>query len=154
VTMMLRVVMVCSGNTCRSPMAAALKRRMLDEAGGVSAPGLEGVEVTSAGVFAGAGQPASAEAVAVAKEMGADLAGHRSTPLTREMVTQADLIYTMTESHRNAVLAMAPEAKAKTQRLDPSGDIADPFGGSTAVYRQTAEQIRQALSSRIKELMR
>ncbi|MEM0914632.1 MAG: low molecular weight protein arginine phosphatase [Planctomycetota bacterium] len=152
--MMLRVVMVCSGNTCRSPMAEVFFRQMVDEAGGVSAPGLEGVEVASAGVFAGAGQPASEEAKAVAAEYGAELNGHRSTPLTREAVTEADLIYTMTDAHRNAVLAMAPEAKGKTQRLDPRADIDDPFGGTTDAYRDTAEQIRTALSSRIKELNR
>ncbi|MEM1208033.1 MAG: low molecular weight protein arginine phosphatase [Planctomycetota bacterium] len=144
--------MVCSGNTCRSPMAEAFMRQMLDEAGGVHAPGLEGVEVTSAGVFAGAGQPATEEASVAAAAYGAELNGHRSTPLTREAVAEADLIYTMTDAHRNAVLAMAPEAKGKTQRLDPRSDIADPFGGTQDVYRDTAEQIRAALSSRIKEL--
>jgi protein-tyrosine-phosphatase len=135
-------------------MAEALMRRMLAEGEPLKSAGLDGVEVASAGVFAGAGQPASAEAVAVASELGADLSTHRSLPLTREGVAQADLIYTMTEQHRLAVLAMAPEAKGKTQRLDATGDISDPYGGDTEVYRQTAEQIRRALVSRIKDIGR
>ncbi|MEO0587475.1 MAG: low molecular weight protein arginine phosphatase, partial [Planctomycetota bacterium] len=117
-----------------------------------SAKGLEGVEVSSAGVFAGAGQPASDEAVEAAKALGADIAEHRSRPLTREMVTDADVIYTMTESHRHAVLAMAPEAATKTQRLDALRDVDDPFGGPAAAYEAAADQLRGAIESRLKEL--
>lgn len=108
-----------------------------------------GVTVGSAGVFAGAGQPASPEAVAAMKAIGLDLTGHRSRPLTDELIDAADEIYTMTESHRRAVLAEMPQAEGKVQRLDPDGDIEDPIGASQAVYERTADQIRRALETRL-----
>lgn len=109
------------------------------------------VSVASAGVFAGEGAPASPEAVEAMREQGLDLSGHRSQQLTAELIDAADQIYTMTESHRRAILGMAPEAEIKVQRLDPTGDISDPFGGPLPVYQDTADQIRRALESRLKE---
>lgn len=110
-----------------------------------------GVSVSSAGAFAGNGHPASPEAVAAMREMGLDLSGHRSRSLTREMIESVDQIYTMTESHRRAVLDQAPEAEIKVQRLDPKTDISDPIGGNLAIYQETARQIRRALETRLKE---
>ncbi len=83
--------------------------------------------------------------------MGLDLSGHRSRPLTADLLNAADQIYTMTESHRQAVLAQAPHAADKVQRLDPEADISDPIGASLSVYQATADQIRRALESRLKE---
>ncbi|MEM9418037.1 MAG: low molecular weight protein arginine phosphatase [Planctomycetota bacterium] len=137
------LLLVCTGNTCRSPMAEVLAWKILEDQ--------PGVVVGSAGVFAGVGQPASPEAVEAMKTIGLDLSQHRSQPLTPELLEQVDQIYTMTESHRQAVLAQAPSAIDKVQRLDPDADISDPFGASLPVYQETAEQIKQALEARLKQ---
>jgi protein-tyrosine phosphatase len=147
------VLFVCSGNTCRSPMAAALARQMLAQQRGLDPGELEaaGIYVLSAGASATAGAPASDPAVEAMQAEGIDLAGHRSRPITSELVAEADAIYTMTEAHRQAVLALDPTAAEKTARLDPDRDIADPVGADLATYRQTAEQMRHALAGRLKE---
>lgn len=137
------LLLVCTGNTCRSPMAEALAKKVLKDQ--------PGVEVGSAGVYAGNGQPASGEAVQAMKTIGLNLSGHRSRALTAEMIEKVDQIYTMTESHRQAVLAQAPHAVDKVQRLDPKADISDPIGGSLEIYQDTAEQIQRALEFRLKE---
>jgi len=135
-----KILMVCTGNTCRSPMAQVIAANLMPEA-----------KVLSAGVFAGPGSPASTEAVHAMSRRDLDLSSHQSQPLTAEMVEQADLIFTMTESHRQAVLNAAPEADGKTQRLDPNSDIQDPYGGPQDLYDQTALQIEAAISQRKKE---
>ncbi len=108
--------------------------------------------VGSAGVTAGAGSRATPQAVEAAQELGLDLNDHRSRPLTTEMVAQADQILTMTAAHRAMVVQVVPEAAGRTAVLDEDGDIADPFGGSLAEYRVTAEQIKTALMRRMGEL--
>jgi protein-tyrosine phosphatase len=138
-----RVLLVCTGNTCRSPMAEALARSLLRDR-----PGLE---VASAGVYASDGGAASPEAVAAMRERGLDLSQHRSRLLTAEMVAEADGIYTMTGSHRRAVLQAFPEAELKTQRLLPDVDIADPIGGPASAYEAAARQIEEGLRARFTE---
>ena len=117
------LLMVCTGNTCRSPMAEAIARQMFPES-----------TVVSAGVYAAPGDPATSEAVTAMEQRGLDLTGHRSQPLTAELVDQADAIFTMTQSHHQAVLGAVPSADIKAQRLDPDQDIADPFGGPQELY--------------------
>ena len=136
-------LLVCTGNTCRSPMAEVIAKDLLK--------GKPGVAVSSAGVFAADGAPASVEAVEAMQEAGLDLSGHRSRYMTPELVREADVILTMTESHRQAVLAAAPEAAEKTFRLDPETDVSDPIGGPISEYRQTAAMIRRALQQRLTE---
>ena len=140
----LHLLLVCTGNTCRSPMAEAIARDLLQGRGDVT--------VGSAGVYAGAGQPASAEAVDAAAALGLDLSRHRSHPLTAELIHRADHIFTMTASHRRAVLDQSPGAADKVHRLDPDLDVADPIGADLATYRTTADQIRAALHKRLAEL--
>ena len=147
------VLFVCTGNTCRSPMAEAIAKRMLAERKRVPIDQLEssGVRVRSAGVMSGGGSPASAEAVEAMKQIGIDLTNHQSSALTQDLIQDADAIYTLTDSHRQAVLMLSPSAAEKTQRLDPAMDIIDPIGGPLSLYQQTAEMIRQALDQRIAE---
>lgn len=135
------LLLVCTGNTCRSPMAEALARDVLRDQPGVT--------VGSAGIYAEVGRPASSEAVGVMRDMGLDLMCHRSRPLTAELIDAADEVYTMTASHRRGVLDLAPHAEGKVRRLDPGGDIEDPIGAERAVYQRTAEQIRRALEARL-----
>ena len=141
----LHILFVCTGNTCRSPMAEAFARQVAADAGG-------GVTVSSAGVNAVDGYAASPEAVAEVGEAGGGLARHRSHALTAQAVTDADVIYTLTANHLDLLLARFPEAAAKASRLDPAADVADPIGGSAEDYAHAAEQIRSAVEARLKEL--
>ena len=147
------VLFVCTGNTCRSPMAQALAKHALAAMKGVSVEQLEdaGVRIRSAGVMTGGGSPASAQAVEAMQQVGVDLTQHTSSALTEDLIQDADVIYTMTDGHRQAVLMHSPAATEKTHRLDPASDIIDPFGAPVEVYVQTAEMIREALAQRLAE---
>ncbi|MFI4859596.1 MAG: low molecular weight protein arginine phosphatase [Phycisphaerales bacterium JB063] len=147
------VLFVCTGNTCRSPMAEGLAKAALAQRKGVAADDLEsaGVRVGSAGVFAAPGSRATPEAVTAAHALGADLSRHGSRPLTEAMIQDADAIYTMTDQHRLAVLTISPSAAGKTHRLDEQRDITDPIGMDQQVYVQCAQMIRDAVAKRIAE---
>jgi L-threonylcarbamoyladenylate synthase len=150
------ILLLCSGNTCRSPMAEALCKQMLAEKLKVPRErlGEAGYEIVSAGVGAVSGIPASGNAVEACRQAGADLAGHRSRPMTGDLLRQADRIWTMCEHHTAAVLRMVPEAKTKVDRLDPERDIQDPAGSDVYEYVQCMQQIRAALEARFREMMR
>ncbi len=145
------ILFVCSGNTCRSPMAESIARAELAKRMGVSQDDLEkkGVSIVSAGAFAMPGSRATPQAVEAVKSLGADLTKHRSRPLTVELIHQADHIFTMSRSHAAAVTALVPSAADKTTTLDPEGDIDDPIGGDLSLYQQVAEQIQQLVGKRL-----
>jgi protein-tyrosine phosphatase len=144
---------VCTGNTCRSPIAAGLARKLLAGRLGCPAGQLDrgGFEILSAGVLAREDGPPSPEALAAAERLGVDISRHRSRKLTVELINQADVIFCMTDSHVAEVLGLVPDAVGKVSRLWDGGDISDPIGGGQEVYRGTADRIDQSLRKVIDE---
>lgn len=142
---------VCSGNTCRSPIAAALARSILAGRLEVAEGDLEaaGRHVVSAGAFAVAGSRASEEAVEAMKRQGIDLAPHRSQRLTSQLIHEADVVWCMTDWHRQTVIEMVPSAAARTHLLDPNGEIADPIGSGLETYEHCATAIRGHLEQQL-----
>ena len=163
--MRFRVLFVCTGNTCRSPLAEVLARHLLagEEAGADAAAGnpIEW-EVSSAGVFAADGNPASDGSLQAARERSLDLESFRSRQLTEEIAAAADLVLVMEASHRATVLGVSPEADTKTRLLGelgglvgPAAEVPDPFGGTIQEYRRTLELIEKHLRAglgRLREL--
>lgn len=149
------VVFVCTGNTCRSPLAEALCKKKLADALGCAAEELpaRGYFVCSAGLAAAPGGPAAEEAVEVARVYGADLAGHRSRPLTTDLAARADFLVAMTDGHLRALAHRYPRTDARPRLLDPAGDVADPIGHPAPVYAACGEQIWRHLEALVAELL-
>ena len=149
------VLLVCTGNTCRSPMAEMFCRAMLAKRLKCNIDELEdhGVLVMSAGIAAMSGGRASSEAVQLLAELGLDLSGHETQPLTEPLVRHADVIYTMTRAHREAIVAQWPSAAERTHVLSADeSDICDPIGASPERYRHCAAQIQAELRLRANEM--
>lgn len=145
------ILFVCSGNTCRSPMAAALARDAIRRRG------WSYVRVDSAGASASRGEPAAENGVAALREIGLDLSRHESKPVTAEAVEWADLIVVMGPSHAERVRALGGGHKAflLTEFLEgPQAGvpIEDPFGGDLQVYREARDQIRRGVEAMVKGL--
>lgn len=144
-----RILFICTGNTCRSPMAQALCQVLLGERLGC-APGAiaqRGWVVASAGVAATDGDRAARHAVDVVRRYGGSLDDHASQGVSAELVRQSDLILAMTRDHLDALLEAYPEAAARARPLHGAGlDIADPVGGDRETYLQTAEALHDEIA--------
>ena len=148
------ISLICTGNTCRSPMAATLLKKQLADHLCCELNELEsrGIMVESAGIAAMNGSPASAESVQSMTEMGLDITDHASQQLTPLIARDSDWMLTMTNSHRDAIVQTWPQWVNKTTVLAPDGqDISDPIGGPFEVYEACAEQIYQFLKARMPE---
>lgn len=141
-----KIVFICTGNTCRSPMAEGLFRAHNGEE-------KTGLAALSAGMYTSDGLPASGNAVTAAAELGADITSHRSRMLTPELAREAKYLVCMTGAHYDRLCELFPDCADKIFTLLPE-DISDPFGGDLATYRRSAAEIDKGVQAIIESLSR
>jgi protein-tyrosine-phosphatase len=145
---------VCSGNTCRSPMAAAIANDEIAKRLGIPFKSLETVNVRamSAGVSARVGAPLTEEAAEVLQSLSVPVQPHAARNLTPELAAQSELIFCLTKAHRKAVVDMLPDVAGKTYCLSTEVDVDDPIGKGMAAYVDCARQIQRLVQLRLNEL--
>lgn len=147
-------VFVCSGNTCRSPMAAAIANAEIAARLQIPFEALETVNARalSAGVSAKVGAPLTPEAQAVLRSLNVPVRPHAARNLTPELAHEAEIIFCMTSAHRKAVIELIPSVAWKTYCLDHEGDIEDPIGKGLAAYVNCARSIQSLVRLRFDEI--
>ena len=143
----MKLLFVCTGNTCRSPLAEGMARALFGDS----------VQVSSAGIGAWEGESASSHVVDILKELDVDLSQHRARRIRDELIAEVDWIIPMTQTQEENLKRLFPQYTHKTRCLGNWGkekrDIADPWLGSIDVYRQTAQEIRELLNCLKEELI-
>jgi protein-tyrosine phosphatase len=150
-----KIVFVCTGNTCRSPMAEGMfKRRLAERLGcGIDELLTRGYVVSSAGVSALPNDPAAEDSIEVLSEVGIDLSGHRSRLASADLIARADDVIAMTRSHLLTIVSRYPVLSGSLRLLcGPDGDLDDPIGGGPDVYRRCAATIHQHVDRLIIEM--
>jgi protein-tyrosine-phosphatase len=144
---------VCSGNTCRSPMAAAIGNAEIAARLKIPFEALDtaGVQALSAGVSARAGAPMTPEAQQALRSLGVPVRPHAARNLTADLAHQVEMIFCMTRAHRKAVIDLIPSAAGKTHCLDPEGDIEDPLGSGLEAYLNCAGHMHRLIRWRLDE---
>lgn len=137
-----QILFVCTGNTCRSPMAGAILGSIIDKAGQQ-----EEFLVHSMGVAAYDGQPASGHAIEAMREDGIDLTKHRARRITLDDIDNASLIFVMSEAHKQLLSQALPSCSEKIQVMN----ISDPFGGSLDDYRACRDEMKTWLKQYLEE---
>lgn len=140
----MNILLVCTGNTCRSAMAGGLFEKALDDDGDGS------ISIDTAGINVYAPTPASENAVKVMEEMDIDISDHMSRQVTKEDIEDADLVLVMTPGHRNILIDLYPQYSSKIYTFPEyaygsDDEISDPFGGDEEEYRECAHQLREAI---------
>ena len=148
-----KILLVCTGNICRSPLAAALLQRALTDRG------IEGMDVSSAGTGAWDGAPVSEGAYLVGLERGLDLSAHRARLLTRELIEDADLVLTMARHHRARVDELGGEGRVfvlgeYAGREGDEAEVSDPFGGDLEVYRDTCVELEALIEAAVQRIVK
>jgi L-threonylcarbamoyladenylate synthase len=151
----IKFLFVCTGNTCRSPMAEWIFRKYLAKKIHCDVDHLSklGYKVASAGTMDTADQPASNEAIAACAAKGIDIKAHKSRKLSNELVEESDFIFVMERAHQKKIESISPEAANKCVLLEENQEIADPIGQSQEVFNYCAELIEKAVQKRISELV-
>lgn len=150
------ILLVCSGNTCRSAMAEGLLKEIL-----IGYELDRNYYVCSAGISTTDGLPATQNAITAAGEFGSDISLHKSKQITKAAIDSADLILCMTQSHKNSVQSFAPESEDKTYTLaeyvasspdESDYEIDDPYGGDIEEYQACAEDLNELLETLAEKL--
>lgn len=141
----MKVLFVCTGNTCRSPMAEGILKRIIKEKG-------LNMKVYSAGVAVYQGDRASRNSIKAMNNIGIDISEHQASQISHELIEDADLILTMSNSHKDFILSSFESSKDKTFTLleyayKTDKNVADPFGGNLAMYEKTRDEIYEAIEN-------
>ncbi len=150
-----RFLFVCTGNSCRSPMAEGMFRKYLAKKLHCKVDELEeiGYKVVSAGVMGISGMPASAGAIGACAAREIDIRAHRSSALTAQLVEESDFVFAMDETHCERIAAFGGDSAAKCALLAGSQAIADPIGQPQEIYNKCADVIEEAVKKRVDELV-